>query len=222
MGVPVKIVASRVEDQYYGTFATNKDFFKKEDFIARVGYVMSNFYFDIYRQQYAELKAEKTDSIVVFDPLTLNEQELKVEKVGNILFAKFDKPIMSFAYSDSVAGVQAVEVIEPNGVGEVERISPQSKWHLDSVPFMNKVFFSPSKTGITFYKKGNCNVTKVRVYYVPAPVGDDYEVPDVLVDDIINKTVSAMRELKPTVIKQTNDQNHNMVMESEINKNAIR
>lgn len=223
MGVPVEIVGSRAMDAYYGNFAANSDFFKLPDFIARVGYVLADFYFNLYREQYAELKAEKTDGIVTFDPLTLNEQILEVKKDGDNLFAPYDKPIMSFAYSDQVAGVQYVSVIEPSGVGEAERISPTAKWQLDAVPFMNKIFFIPSKLGIKLIKKGNCNVSKISVLYVPsASTKGGYDVPDVLVDDIINKTVAAMRELKPTVIKKTNDQNQNMIMESEINKNAVR
>lgn len=221
MGVAVDIVASRVSDQYYGNFAANSDFFKMPDFIARVGYVMADFYKEMYREQYAELRAFKTDSIVTFDPLTLNEQILKVEKVGNSLFAKYDKPIMSFGYDQNVVGVQYVNVIKPMQV-EAERIAPQSEWQLNSVGYFNKVFFIPTKTGIRFVKKGACNVSEVSVLYVPATDKGGYEVPDVLVDDIINRTVAAMRELKPPVIKKTADQNQNMVMESEINKNAVK
>lgn len=223
MGVAVEIVASRAQDQYYGNYAANSDFFKPRDFIARVGYVLSEFYREMWREQYAELRAFKTDSIVTFDPTTLNTQTLEVKNVEGALFAKYEKPIMSFAYDQNVVGVQSVYIVEPRNGGEAERSAPQAKWQLDAVPFMNKVFFIPGKTGIEFIKKGNCNVSKVSVLYVPG-VSDKggYDVPDVLVDDIINKTVAAMRELKPPVIKKAADQNQNMVMESEINKNSVK
>lgn len=222
MGVPVEIVAARAMDQYYGNLAANSDYFKIDDFIGRVGYVMADFYKEMYREQYAELRAFKTDSIVTFDPLTLNEQTLTVKKKDNQLFATYEKPIMSFGFDQNVVGVQYVNVIEPTHV-EAERIAPQAEWQMASVPFLNKIFFIPNKEGIRFIKKGNCNVTKVSVLYVPAASDQGgYEVPDVLADDIINRAVAAMRELKPPVIKKSADQNQNMVMEGEVNKNSLR
>lgn len=222
MGVPVKIVAQRAEDQFYKQYKTNSDFFGIDDFIARVGGVLGDYYFNLYREQYAELRSLKGEEIVQFDPLTLNEQILSVEKGDDgQRIAKFKQKVMSFALSNQSVGIQYVygRALKDKEWVELER-SPVG-WQLSLMPFVNKVFYQPTKTGLIITSKGNCNVGEVRVQYVPSIDGDDYEVPDVLVEVIIERTVGAMRELSPQVIKKTNDQNQNMIMESEINKNAL-
>lgn len=223
MGVNIQIVAQRAEDQFYKQYKANSDFFEFEDFVARCGYVLSDYYFTIYREQYAELRALRSDELVMFDPLTLNEQIVSVQKEKSTgrLFATFDKPVMSFVYSNQSVGVQEVTVVEPAGDygKEIER-TPAS-WQLALMPFVDKIFFKPTKTGIDIFKKGNCNVAKVKILYVPSVNTDDYEVPDTLVELVIERAVQAMRE-SPIAVKKTNDQNQNVILETEINKNSLK
>lgn len=224
MGVAIEIVAQYAMDRYYGEYKASSQFLDIDDFISGCGFAFGTVMQKMYQLQYAELRADQNDSIVSFDPLILNEQILEVKKEGNSYTAKFTDDIMSFGFSDQSVGVQQVTVVEPsNSFGEeLERFSKQASWQMKYVPFVNKLFFMPSKEGITIIKKGFCNVSKVAVSYVPSSVNKDYVVPDGMVDEIISECITIIREAKLPVVKKTNDQNQNMVMETEMNKQALK
>lgn len=215
----MNFVAQYAQDQYYAAYPTNKDFFKLSDFVFRCGAVLADFYQQEWLSRYAELKGEKNESIVEFDPSFLAEQVIDVKDGKAILTSK----AMSFPYDTQSSGIQYVSVVEPQSCSdaELERISINQLSQLQSVPFVNKSFFVPRETFLQIINKGNCNVNKIMVLYIPE-MGEDMEVPDGIVEMTIGKTIANMRELRPPVVKQANDQNLNMVMESEINKNSVR
>lgn len=226
MSVKIDIVAQSAMDRYYGGYKSSQDHWEIGDFIWACGFAWGTVAQKMYQMMYAELRSEKTDGLVSFDPLLLAEQELTVERDRETgkMFAKFTDPIMSFGFSDQSVGVQMVTVTEPAASfgDELERYSKQSSWQLSLLPFVNKIFFSPSKLGITIVKKGFCNVSKVSVSYLPAAGSKEILVPEGMVDEIIAEAITLIREGKIPVIKKTLDQNPNAVMEGEINKEALR
>lgn len=224
MGVPIDIVGQYAMDRYFNQYKASSEFLDIQDFIDGCGYAWGSVVQQMYLALYAELKNEKTDSLVSFDPLILSEQVLEVKKEGGNMFAKFTDTPMSFGYSDQSVGVQLVTIVEPsNSFGEeVDRYSQQSAWQMKYMPFVNKIFFMPTKDGIKLIKKGFCNVSKVAVSYVPSVLSEGYEVPDGMVDAIIEECISIIQKAQKPVIKKANDQNQNAVMESEINKESLK
>lgn len=220
MSIPITTVAAGAMDAYYRDFATDNDFFKIDDFISRCAYTLADIYQQQYMILYAEQRAEKNDGLVNFDPLWLNEQELKVTKDGDNYIAKYDKPVMSFSYGNSSSGVQEVVAVKPNEGKVLKRSSLSELSQLRYVGFVSDIFFIPLKTGLKIIQKGNCSVSILKMYYVPQ-AGEDMDVPDVLAQMTIDQTVSNMN-IKPPVVKKSADGNPNMVMETEINKNSLR
>lgn len=221
MGVNVKILAQTAMDRFYRQYKTDSDFFDIPDFISAIGFALSTFYLSVYKERYAEIAAQKTDEVVSFDPLTLNTQRVALEKEGDVFVGKFSKPVMSFAYSNSSPGIQKVSVALPkNNYGKsVELLNEQ--WQIKLIPKSNFLFYTPIPNGISISSSCLFDVEEVNVLYVPSISGDDYEVPDVLTDMVLDKTVASFHQL-PGVVKKTNDQNQNMTIETEINKNSIR
>lgn len=224
MGVHIDIVAQTAMDRYYRDYKASVQFLDLEDFKTACGFAYGTVLQKLYQIQYQELKSEKTDGLVSFDPMILNEQILEVKKDGEKRIAKFTSPIMSFGFSDQSVGIQNVTVVEPsNSFGEeIERFSQQAAWQMKYVPFVNKLFFMPTKEGVVIVKKGYCNVSKVAVSYVPATTGSDYEIPEGFIDEIIVECISIIQNGGLPVIKKANDQNPNMVMETEMNKNSLK
>lgn len=226
MGMSIRILAQSAMDRYYGEYKSSVQFFDLEDFVLGCGMAWAAAAQRMYLMMYAEMRAEKDDSIVSFDPTFLSTQVLKVEKDGGKLFAKYKYPVMTFAFSDQTIGVQNVTVITPEGnFGmPLDRYTEKSAWQMNYIPYVNRIFYSPTSTGLKFIKNGACNVNEVEVSYIPAVTvnGDDYYVPEGMADEIIAECITLIREGRLPVIKKANDQNPNMVMETEINKAELK
>lgn len=221
MAIPIKDVAASAMDAYYKDFATDNDFFKLDDFITRCAYTLANIYQQQYLMLYAEQRADRNDGLVTFDPLWLNVQDLTVKrKDGDGFFAEYTKPVMAFAYGNSSPGVQQAIAISPNEGMVLERATLAELQQFKYVPYVNRVFFIPMKTGLKIIQKGNCTVSKLNLYYVPE-AGEDMDVPDVLAAQVVDETVDRMLG-RPVIVKKTADGNPNMVMETEMNKNALK
>lgn len=222
MSVSIEIVAQSAMDRFYGDYKSSVMYWELSDFILGCGMAWAAACQRMYLVQYAESRADKDDSVVAFDPLILNDQQLKVDKTTK--FAKFEVPVMAFGFSNQSVGIQSVTIVEPsNSFGdEIERQPSQSQWQLGLLPFVNKIFYVPKNDGIQIVKKGNCNVSLVNVAYVPAGTGGGYSIPDGMADEVIMECISIIREGRLPVVKKTNDQNPNMVMETEMNKNALK
>jgi len=220
MSIPIKIVAASAMDAYYKDFPTDNDFFKLDDFISRCSYSLANIYQQQYLMLYAEQRADRNDGLVAFDPLWLNVQELEVKRKGDGFFAEYTKPVMAFSYGNSSPGVQEAIAISPNEGMVLERAILAELQQFKYVPYVNRVFFIPMKTGLKIIQKGNCTVSKLNLYYVPE-AGEDMDVPDVLAEQVVEETVGRMLG-RPVIVKKTADGNPNMVMETEMNKNALK
>jgi hypothetical protein len=222
MGQHITIVGQYAEDQYYGSFKSNSDFFTSEDFIYHVGTTFADIMRQEYTRQYDELRSEKKDAMVEFDPSWLNEQELKVELKDGEYFATLTSPPMTFHHDKQSTGIQSVFSIKPNPGMELERATLNQKWQLEYTPSTNVVFFVPLKKKLLILKNGVGNANMIRVFYVPA-IGEDMEIPDGLVDLCITNAVGKMKQLLAgTIQKKSLDGNIVRNLETEIDKTALK
>lgn len=226
----LKYVAQLAMDNFYQNYKGEDDFWDLEDFISMCGNTVAGIYLSFYQQEYAMLRSERNGEGIAFDAGWLSEQEVIVEKdKNNRLFANLDNAVMTFPYDKNSTGIQNVFVIDPYSNDELERTSISEVWQLKYVPFTNRIFFYSNVSGGTcdtisklgFVNKGNCNLKKVRVLYVPV-MEENANIPDGLIGDAIAKTVLAVKQMaNGNVVDQTADQNSNKVLQTEIDKNTL-
>lgn len=229
----LKYIGQLAMDNYYLNYQGEDDFFDLEDFTTMVGNTIAGMYLTFYQQQYQMLRQEKKEEVITFDSGWLMEQDLdvSVDKDTKSIYAILEKPVMSFPYDKSSTGIQNIFITDPFSSEELERVSLSSIWQLKYIPKTNVIFFCPDVSPttcdggyakITFIKKGDCNIKKVRVLYVPSLNDGEAYVSDGVIGDAIIKTVMAMRQMESgQVIDQTNDGNSNKIMQSEIDKNTL-
>lgn len=218
MGQPIDIVAQYTMDAFYRDYKGNADFFDIDDFIYHCGATAGDYFRQEWAAKYAELKAEKSESMVTFGDDLLLTKTLKAKPVGNGFEADIDFPVLSFTYDTQNLGIQS---IFSHG-NELERTSANQRWQLAMMPVTNRVFWYVTSKKIYFYTKGPCNVGEFDVSYIPG-IGPDMIIPDGIVKYVIDTTVGVMRQLETgIVVKESNDGNRNKIMESEINKAALK
>lgn len=223
MGQLVKIVAQQAQDDYEQNYASGVSFFTIDDFIQRVGNVAADFYRQGWMQQYQELRQEKRDEVVGFEPSVLNEQFIEIKRENGEFIGQLEKPAMSLPYDNQTSGVQ--NVFDAKTGTELERSSINQTWQYQYQPYTNRHFYRIEKDKIKVFTKGICSVNKVRVLYVPSiTVGDgEAELPDGIVNYVIVTAVSQMRAMnQQRVVKTSLDGNPNLIMEAEINKESIK
>lgn len=232
MAVTLKYVAQAAMDDYFQNYRGNANFFDLEDFILRAGSVIADFYQKTYQQKYVELKADKRAAIdlVAFDQgmLAMQELDVKYDKDEGEFVSTLTQPVMTFLYDQSGVGYQLLLPVNPKST-KLERTSLNELWQVQYVPFVDRVFWMPENGKIKYIKKGNCNINKVKLFYIPALQNQDGEyigdaqVPDGIVNMTITGTAMLMKQVaEGTVVKQTNDLNPNKIIQSEINKEAVK
>lgn len=224
----LKYVAQDTMDLYYQNYKADNDFFDLSDFVTHCGNAITAIYQAFYNQEYQQLRQEKKDEFITFDIAWLNADEIDVKKERDITFAILQHSVMTFPFDKSLTGIQLV--LDDNGV-EVERTTIQQLFQLKYLPVTNRIFFYADLLGgdkcetgskIKFANKGICNLKKVRVYYVPS-VNDDMQVPDGIIENVIQQTLSMMRAAaEKTVIKKSLDGNQNKILETEMDKKQLK
>lgn len=219
----IDLVASDAMDLYYQNFKNNNEFWTIDDFRDHCAGLVANYYQQQYQAQYAELRQEKKDEVVAFDPETLNEQVVEVKQKDGRIFAKLEKPVASFPYDQQGIGVQELFAVEQPAV-TFERSTLSAAWQLNLIPFTNRIFFYLERGTLQFVKKGICNVPKkIRVLYVPSTNDPDFMVPDGIREYIVTTAAMTIKEVgKGTIVKTANDGNVNKTIETEINKMALK
>jgi hypothetical protein len=217
----LKYIAQDVMDLFYQEYKMDSEFWTIDDFIGHTGDTISEIYNAYYQQMYKESLAEKKQEVVMFDAGILSSQVLKIQNVGGVLSAKLEEPVMSFLYDQSSTGVQVVSITKPYSDNQVERTTLQAKWQLQYLPQTNTIFFYVDRDILYFINKGNCNVSEVNVHYIPSMYPCAI-IPDGIIDMAKTKVLKLLRELAQTVVKETNNQNHNKIIESEIDKTQLK
>jgi len=225
MGVSLKYIGQAAMDNYFRDYKPNTGFFELNDFIFRAAATISSFYQKIYDVNYQELRQDKINKteLVSFDPDILSVQEMEIKDNE----AKLKFPVMSFLSDKSSTGYQFLLPIKPKEV-TFERSSMDDLWVYQYVPKTSRVFWRPQGGKIKFFKNFNGGLITAELYYIPSVMNSEGEIfgdaiiPDGLMEMAINGTIAAMRQVLPQTVKETNDLNQNSIMQSEINKEAVK
>lgn len=216
--------AQQCSDNFYQNYKTDYQFFDIDDFILYLGNTIAGIYQTYFDKQRQEFRSEKKDEVVTFDEGMLSYEDIVLSSANNTLTATLSEPIMSFLTDKSNTGVQTIKILKPQCNCEVERSSLSSEWQLDLIPKVNKVFFRAGNTTVTFTNKSQFNISTatVRIYYVPQMYPCAI-IAQGIANEAIAKTVLLMRQMHDkNVVKKSLDNNDNAILETEIDKMAIK
>lgn len=215
-------IATLAMDDYYQQFQDGTSFFILDDFIQRCGNVAADFYRQQWKVMYDELRQERRDEVVGFDPSTLSEQVIKLKKQGIEWIGEIEKPAMSLPYDKQNSGYG--NVFDAKSGIELERSNVNETWQYQYQPYTNRLFYRIDRNKIKVFTKGAGNVQEVRILYVPSiSIGDgDAELPDGMVNYVVMTTVSQMMALAGRPIKQSLDGNKDYKFETEFNKESVK
>ena len=223
MGQNIVIVAQNIFDDFLQNYADGTTFFTLDDFVQRAGFFAADFYRQEWKVQYDEIRQERRTEVVGFEPSVLSEQFSKVKKDGKEWVGDIEKPAMSLPFDMQSSSFQNVFDIKTGE--ELERSNINEIWQYKYLPFTGKFLYVIDRKKIRIFTKGNCNIQEVRILYVPSiQIGDtEADLPDGIVSYVMMNTLNYFRSAKEGVIvKKAQDQNFNKVMESEINKAALK
>lgn len=223
MAQQVKYVAQICQDDYEQNYSNGASFFTLDDFIIRVGNVAADYYRQGWKQMYDEMRQEKRDEVVGFDPTSLSEQFVKVEKKGSEFVGDLEKKAMSLPYDLQTSGYQ--NVFDVRDGSELERSNISEAWTYKYLPYSCRKFFRIDGNKIKIFCNANGGIQEVRILYVPSiQIGDgEAELPDGIVEFVIANTVGYMRsQAQGKIIKKTLDGNQNLILEAEANKEQLK
>jgi hypothetical protein len=223
MPVPIDIAAQTSMDLYLKNYRTPSEFFDIDDFSRHVAGVVGNLYMEGYKKDYAELRQERKDEVVSFDPAILNDEFLDVERKDGELFSKLKHGVMSFPYDEQGIGLQDVRAIKPlNGV-KFERTTSGAHWQLEYVPNCNIIFFYLERDKVRYVNKSSVNLQQVKILYVPSIHDLAFLVPDSIFEFVVTTAAATIKEIvKGTVVKKSNDLNPDAILQTELNPLSLK
>lgn len=219
----MKFIATQAQDSYYQQYQDGTSFFTLDDFLQRCGDVAADYYRQQWKVMYDELRQERRDEVVGFEPSVLSEQFVKLKKEGTEWIGDIEKPAMSLPYDKQSSGFS--NVFDVKDGTELERSNVNETWQYKYQPYTNRLFYRIDRNKVKVFTKGAANIQEVRILYVPSiNIGDgEAELPDGIVNYVVMTTVSQMRQLQQgLVVKTSLDGNPNKIMEGEINKESIK
>lgn len=220
MSKRLDIVAQTAMDLFYSEYKGDDDFFNIDDFVLNCGNTLSDLYLQEYRIQYQQIRQEKRDEVVAFSSEWLFSEVLDVKLIEGEYTSILSQRVMSFPYDSQNVGLQEVIGIVPRGTC-LERSNLTEVWQYKYLPQSGNIFYRLKKDKILFFKNGACNINKIEAFYVPSPAADS-EVPDGVINYVVNTTVSVMKQiLAGVVVDKSNDDNPNKILQSEINKTSL-
>lgn len=213
----IDIVAQTAMDLFYQNFKANSDFFELSDFKLHCAGIVA----DLYRQDYtrlrAEMRADKIDEVVSFDPSILVRVPAEVKYDGDDAFAILPEPIMSFPYDNQSSGLQAVLPVLPRGL-KFERTTAVGLYQLDYVPTVPIAWFCVEGDRVRFANKSNGRLNKVNFLIVPGIGSDMMMVSDGIAEFVISNAAATIKQAGANVVvKQAADQNPNKILQTEAN-----
>lgn len=222
----LKILASLVQDAYYGQYAKESDFFKIEDFEA----YCAPFFYKVLQEDFEKTRKEMIilGLIMAHEEPQLNVswfkiKEFDVVKEGGQYVVNIPS-MFSFSKDMSFSGINGVYPVGDEGdcCGQFAKITANQCQSLRFLPKSDKtIYWYPLGNKILF-KKVECGLKKVNVGYIPSlddECDDENEVvvPDSYVSEIMTLTYNFMVSARNgAVIDKTNNQNQNKLIQTEI------
>lgn len=223
MSKKIKYIAQSVQDDVEGNYAAGTSFFTLNDYIIRISHVASDYYRQGWKQMYDEARVEKREEIVSFDPTVLSEQVVKMKKENGEWVGEIKFPAMSLPWDQQTSGYQIVRDSK-TGV-ELERSNINETWQYQYQPLNNRLFYRIEKQKIKVFTKGECNVQSVIILYVPSiAIGDgEAELPDGIIGYCAANTAAYIRaNMDKKIIKKSLDGNQDLILETEMNRGALK
>lgn len=223
MPVAIDIAAQSSMDLFYAQYKSPSDYFDLADFISHCAGIVGNLYMQGYTKEYGELRQERKDEVVSFDPGILNDQLLTVERKDGELVSKLTHPVMSFPYDEQGVGLQDVKATKPlNGV-KFERTTNSAQWQLDYVPNCNIIYYFLQRDKVKFINKSSVNLQEVKIWYVPSIYDPAFLVPDGIFEFVVTTAAATIKEIvKGQIIKKDIDLNPNKIIQTELNTMALK
>ncbi len=222
MGQKIAYIAQLCQDDFEQNYANGVSFFTLQDYVIRAGNVAADFYRQQWKMMYDELRQERRDEVVGFDPSVLSEQIVKLKKDGIEYIGDLEKPAMSLPYDKQSSGFS--NVFDVKSGKELERSNINETWQYQYMPYTCRLFFRIDRNKIKIFTKAAAGVQEVRILYVPSiEMGDaETELPDGMVNYVVITTVTQMRALADRPIKMAVDGNPNIKFETEFNKESVK
>lgn len=224
MAQQIQYVAQAAYDLYLMDYAQANEFFTLQDFIYHTGLVAADLYQQEFRLVKQEMRAERQEGTVAFSTDWLSAFEFTIEEKNGAFHADIPVKVVSFPYDNQNTGYQSVFINLGNCEVEADRSSLNERWQIKFLPTTDKVFFYPLKGRLEFYNPGGLMLKnrKGKLYYVPG-VDDNMELPDGIVNQVINNTVQKFRVLlQQVVVDKSNDGNPNKTIQTEVNPNILK
>ena len=214
----LKYIAQQCLDLFYQNYKSDIEFWVLDDAISFAGNAAAGLYQEFYQQEYAMLRSEVKDSVIQFDTGWLDEQILPVKAVDGLFIADLKYPVMTFPYDRQQIGIQNVIYKQQ----DLDRISYSAAYQLKYLPVTPNMFFYGDRNRIVITNTGTKVIDEVRVLYVPS-MNAEANIPDGITEKVIMATLNLMRQAADkTVVKKSLDQNVNKILETEIDKSALK
>lgn len=222
MGQKIAYIAQLCQDDYEQNYASGVSFFTLQDYVIRAGNVAADFYRNQWKMMYDKLRQERREEVVGFDPSTLSEQFVKLERKGSEFIGTLEKPAMSLPFDKQNSGF--ANVFDAKTGKELERSNVNETWQYHLMPYTDRLFFRIDRNKIKVFTKAALGVQEVRILYVPSiTIGStEDELPDGMVNYVVTTTVAQMRAFADRPIKMAADGQPNMKFETEFNKEALK
>ena len=220
-------IASKAQDLYFQDYADRKEFFDLKDFKFHCAAKYSEMLNALYQAARKDNKAESGFSSVEIPAQWLITQKIEEDK---LFFDAMQKrwycettwPIFSFDFDSFGNGLNG---IRPYGSScNLKKISNQEIRFADIIPQTPDIYyFLENKKRIDFLKKPTLPIS---VYYIPQVLGADDQcvMSDNIVSEVIQATLQLMFGAKQgmPVIKETDDDNRNSVMQQQVNPTVTK
>jgi hypothetical protein len=219
----IEIVGSRAMDLFYQNYKSNSEFWDIDDFIAHCGGIVGSIYQQEYQRMRAEMRSEKKDEIIPFDPGILVPQVLEVKEKDGELWANLEFPIMTFPFDEQGVGLQEIISINPRNGVSFERTTSAAKYQLKYVPAGPMVWFYLVSDRIFLINKSTTRLKTLTALTVPAANSPKLMVADGIVEYVITTAAMTIKQAgDKTIVKKAADSNPNKLIQTEADLSSIK
>lgn len=218
-------VAQRIMDSYYQDFAPADAFFKLDDFGYWLGRVYEKNADDVAQNIYKLSLAETGTAQITFSQDWWKSKEYEVQRKDGISYIDLDIKYMGFKYDTQNSGIQLLMAAGNKGnCGNYIRTTLTEIWQLEHVTTSSNVWWYIDDNKIFFRFSGNCNPTKVKIFYIPKSEDENFDLPKSEEFLIATTSWNFMIQAKAgvPVIDSTNNLNRNVTVGSEIDKTQLQ
>lgn len=226
----LRMVGQMAADLYYQNYKSDDQFFDLEHF----NFLLAAEYVKLIKAEATQNKRQnKIDtgfSYIEISPYWLKTEKVSVTEVDGKKISTLTEPVFQFDYDAMGSGIQEVYTVNNNThtvntpCGEVQRVSRNDRWIACAMPPNAKLFYFVSGNKTIEFVNVHCNLKEVEVTYVPGVecIGDDFEIHQDKVHDIIRSVLNTMFGAKNgNIVDMSDDSNPNTTPATELSNVAV-